>query len=876
MKGDFSRIRFNPAQQYTAVLKQQGRVDLDSDANEQCLIDGYQSQAINTDVIGPYGGPEDDAGFAITVNIDGIQIGPGRYYVNGLLVENPQQISYDDQTYLINSTPAAELISQLSSAGSGASLQFVLEVWQRLVTGLDDPCLLDPALNQADTTVRLQTVWRVVGSVVSSAEPVEGTNLGADADVIGKLSPCCQSLYDTQFTLMHTGQMSAGLNQAGTDCGCQPIAAAGYQGLENQLYRIEIHQGGNMSSATFKWSRENGSVVTQVTQVGVNSATITVSSLGPDANLGFQAGQWVELTDDSYQFGNNPNQPGMLYQIYSVQQSTLQVTMTTVVSGIDTTKNARMRRWDQSGASATAEGVPVSGSAITLENGINVSFSGGQFVSGDYWTFAARTASGTIDWPPCGGNGSTLQNAYYVSINRAPLACVQVRPLVLENLTNLEIAKQETAAKSAAAVKSRAVLNAGTGVDNNLLPIRDRFVVSDCRLLFPPLSAITIPTPPQAVHVSSTSWTNDDVMTVDALLTDGLSVTMDTVTTNPWGGGNFQVSLEPPMGLGDIVAVYEGQDGIPTPTVSQPPATDSFCRTVIAMDPPWGVVVNGAQINWITPTTAAVINNTVDVAANSTGNRAAILLWAALNNLLTWLTPIGYARVRVRLIGGAIYANGVSGNIYLDGQSFGSTGQRAIGGSESVSYALPSGNSLNVSDYEGWFYLAPTVLISAMTIQLLNGSAVVGTNGVTVIADRFSSVASLEVTGSSPAVTVTAIQAVLTFSYATVAPVTLSLQLSGTGVSTVVTMQGTATVAAGQSSVNIPINIVGNPGVTTVPGAASTPNVDTVTLSASITNSFIPLPFSGTLPTLVITGSTSTLITIGINNPVQDLGGLKL
>ena len=39
MKGDFSRIRFNPAKQYTTVLEQQGRVALDADANEQCAID---------------------------------------------------------------------------------------------------------------------------------------------------------------------------------------------------------------------------------------------------------------------------------------------------------------------------------------------------------------------------------------------------------------------------------------------------------------------------------------------------------------------------------------------------------------------------------------------------------------------------------------------------------------------------------------------------------------------------------------------------------------------------------------------------------------------------------------------------------------------
>lgn len=107
-----------------------------------------------------------------------------------------------------------------------------------------------------------------------------------------------------------TGTTSAAAGGPSADCGCEPVAAAGYQGIENQLYRVEIHRGGDETSATFKWSRENGSVVTAIT--GKSGPTVGVCSLGPDANLGFQAGQWVELTDDAYVFGPTPNSPGAL------------------------------------------------------------------------------------------------------------------------------------------------------------------------------------------------------------------------------------------------------------------------------------------------------------------------------------------------------------------------------------------------------------------------------------------------------------------------------------------------------------------------------------------------------------------------------------
>jgi hypothetical protein len=50
----------------------------------------------------------------------------------------------------------------------------------------------------------------------------------------------------------------------------------------------------------------------------------------------------------------------------------------------------RVRRWDQhDGAS-----VQVASNWTELEDGIAVCSSGGEFRSGDYWTFPARTATG--------------------------------------------------------------------------------------------------------------------------------------------------------------------------------------------------------------------------------------------------------------------------------------------------------------------------------------------------------------------------------------------------------------------------------------------------------------------------------------------------
>ena len=77
MKADISRFRFDRGKNYTSVVAQQGRVQLDSDANEQRAIDAWLRATGLVDIVGRTGAPRHDAGFAITVPSagDAIQIG---------------------------------------------------------------------------------------------------------------------------------------------------------------------------------------------------------------------------------------------------------------------------------------------------------------------------------------------------------------------------------------------------------------------------------------------------------------------------------------------------------------------------------------------------------------------------------------------------------------------------------------------------------------------------------------------------------------------------------------------------------------------------------------------------------------------------------
>ena len=738
--------------------------------------------------------PEWDAGFEIQVEPDKITIGPGRYYVQGILCENKDSLDYDNQPYLIDSPTAQRQLRAVAETSIHFPLGFVLQVWQRMVTALDDPCLLEPALKQADTTTRMQTVWRVVGSIVKPPHPQAPSRPAIPSTSYPPAVKRCT----TRIHREAHREDGRGPGASRKRLRLSPVAAAGYQGLENQLYRVEIHHVGDLTSATFKWSRENGSVVAAVTAVTDGSIpVITVSTLGLDANLGFQVGQWVELSDDTYQFGSTPNQSGQLFQIQSANPATLQVTMTTPVFGIDTTRNARMRRWDQSGASAGSFGIPVSSTPVPLENGIQVSFKAGQFQPGDYWTIPARTASGKIDWPPCGGDNNHFQRS---------VTCGSIG-------------------------RRWPVLSCARHVTNHPVRKVNPFAVSDCRLLFPPLTAVNAPSA-AALHVTAISWPNDDIMTVDTLLENGLSVTFDQLTTCPWGGGNFQVTFDAALRSGRRLDRFRGEG-------PRHPEAHVRRRRHRLLRP--HRLRTRSPVRHYSHRQPGILAFTFKHRCRRKGESRKSLLQSTLNNMLSAQNFIGYGRVRVRLIGGAVYGSGTSGNIYLDGQSLGQTFNRTLDQSPAVAYNVPSGGSAAVSDYEGWFYLAPTLLITSVVIQGLEGEQFVTIPAINVFVDSNNNITGLQ---AGLTQSVRNLQASVTLSYPPVAAVIVTLVFTGPGAGTIVTIAASVTVSAGQASFTTPINVIANPGANVT---------DTVTLTASVPSVIGALP-AAQQPTLAITG----------------------
>lgn len=429
MSGDYSRVVYDPARDYDGVLLQQGRPLLDADWNDLVAQINRLAQATRDDTFGgaavvPVTTPD---GFKLALSGAQFTIGRGRIYVDGLLAENhglpsptwnsgvawdaalaelygTNPVPYDQQTYLPNPPP-------LPTAG-GPYLVYV-DVWQREVTLFEAPDLVDPALG-VDTTARLQTVWQIRALANS-----QGTSIDCDTDPAS--IPGWSAL-----TAPSAGRLSTGTASFGTDNPCLIPPTGGYTGLENQLYRIEIHDGGAPGTATFKWSRDNASVETRVSSF-VDTSTLVVESVGKDGALRFNDGDWIEVLDDWLELNN---QPGELHRIVlggGVDDATRTITLEKPVTAgrfnadPAAKRNTRIRRWDQKGqvlrtdgsspavyldldaaASTGAIPVPADGTVmLALESGIVVSFdvfaAGGLFKSGDWWVFAARTADASVE-----------------------------------------------------------------------------------------------------------------------------------------------------------------------------------------------------------------------------------------------------------------------------------------------------------------------------------------------------------------------------------------------------------------------------------------------------------------------------------------------
>jgi hypothetical protein len=431
MKNDITRDTFDRLNHFSRVLMQQGRVQLDADWNEQVSILLNYLQTIMVDLVGPGAGPVAACGFGLLVtaaNItalnlpaeeekalqeilkkEGILIGPGRYYVGGLLAENERGASFFRQP---SHSIDADTLKKMQHEAKGPVVIY-LDVWERHITAIDDDHIREIALGGPDTMTRAKITW-VLRARVPTRDEAKAKLSPGKTDI-----PKLQAAFDSWSNAQrqNRGLMRAGIEeQPKSEDPCANSPESVYRGNENQLYRVEIHKGGSgwdgkgkaapADTATFKWSRDNGSVATAWLNGDGNVLRVTPSR---DQARGFVGGQWIELSDDRNELESTP---GTLVQIAEAEAGSLTIDPATTngsVARTDFPHTPKVRRWDQE---ETEEITFLEGAIqiqydkwLALEDGVQVQFPAPtapdkfEFRSGDYWLIPARVASRDIEWP---------------------------------------------------------------------------------------------------------------------------------------------------------------------------------------------------------------------------------------------------------------------------------------------------------------------------------------------------------------------------------------------------------------------------------------------------------------------------------------------
>jgi cell division protein FtsB len=457
MKGDFTRNTFDPLKHFSRVLMQQGRVQLDADFNEQTSILLHYLQTMMTDLIGQYGGPVDLCGFEIasTGRGDDFTIGPGHYYVDGILCENNR----NDLTIL-----GQEGFANAGKLEKGETYYVYLDVWERHITYVQDDFIREKALGGPDTCSRAEVVWqvrlhKVLTDVSADAkkkinakikayradlkkEETEKKKIGdqiknleKEVKSLGAAVPTCPDIIEwlEQLKLNHAFVKARIQPISGEPDECTEHPEARYRGTENQLYRIEIHLGGEAGTATFKWSRDNGSVVFPI--IRQNGDKVTLQSLGRDERTSLKEGDWVEILDDDIELRG---EPGVMAVVKIVDKGTMTVSLKRLDDGTDwpdywenSPNHPLLRRWDQ----RLKEGISMSKGTIVInegkdgngwiqiEDGIEIQFQpGGQYRTGDYWLIPARATTGKIEWPRDTSGKEAAVPPHGIEHHYAPLA----------------------------------------------------------------------------------------------------------------------------------------------------------------------------------------------------------------------------------------------------------------------------------------------------------------------------------------------------------------------------------------------------------------------------------------------------------------------
>ena len=291
MVADLARVSYDPTREYRSLVYQQGRVTLEADNNEAEMLQAEALRLETIDIVGPSGTP--DNGYAVSSGAGpgGVVVGKGSFYLGGWRLELDKPVDLSKQPDWVDAP--AFTIAQ-------GNLAVALLVTEQSVCANEDQALRDVALGGPDSAARTRLMQRFLrlqtnGDTCPAAASSVAALLKADGV---KVDP-----YSLQ--LISTARLRVGFTPGPKNTDpCQPTAAGGYLGADNQLVRVTVTQyDPTKRSGKFLWGWNNASLLYRAT--ATDPFTLTLQNIPVDQEHAPQTKQFVEILRTTCKLGDN-------------------------------------------------------------------------------------------------------------------------------------------------------------------------------------------------------------------------------------------------------------------------------------------------------------------------------------------------------------------------------------------------------------------------------------------------------------------------------------------------------------------------------------------------------------------------------------------
>jgi hypothetical protein len=285
MATDIARRSYDPWRHYRSVVSQQGRVSLEAEDNEDRVIALEERRHELIEIVGPAGTPDD--GYAVSAAADpgDFTVGAGTMYVGGERVVLDRPVTYFDQPDWIDRSP--ELFSRK------AFEHVVLLLTEHDVTAAEDPMLYEPALGGPDGAARVRIVQRIARVAVDA-----DTCAGAMEEEEQSWAGVGLCFHPETMQLRSQSRLQVVWSGPPVPSDpCEPSAAQGYLGADNQMIRVQIDRIDRGGDGTFDllWSWDDASALYPVDVSAAEPTVVTLRRPPVDSWHDPGPGQAVEV-----------------------------------------------------------------------------------------------------------------------------------------------------------------------------------------------------------------------------------------------------------------------------------------------------------------------------------------------------------------------------------------------------------------------------------------------------------------------------------------------------------------------------------------------------------------------------------------------------